>query len=363
MPVLSRYLLITFLRHALGMMIALSVVFMIFDVLSNAEEVTQNTDHIVTTLWRYMGLRFPAIFVFVMPISAFLGMLSMMHKMVKSLEMVAIGGMGMTIYKIATILTIGGFLLAGLQFSISEYVASESTIKLRLWAAQDYQNTPPPILKSDKTSWTWTQDYTLHYDAAAPDGKILHDVTLIQRTEEGLIERYIRADQAVYDQEQWHLRGWRDDNDDDNDKEQIFQERLTIDLDLKPNHLSITAETFEEIRFTQLFDLVVGNKSALSAAGSRSVLYKLWFQRKLAQPLSIILMIFMAVPLGLSLDRQYNGLLYGFGFILVGFMFFIAEKLLFSLGESAALPLFLAIWAPLLIFGTMSLWFMLYKQK
>lgn len=71
----------------------------------------------------------------------------------------------------------------------------------------------------------------------------------------------------------------------------------------------------------------------------------------------------MAVPLGLSLARQYNGLLYGFGFILVGFMFFIAEKLLFSLGESAALPLFLAIWAPLLIFGTMSLWFMLYKQE
>ena len=92
-------------------------------------------------------------------------------------------------------------------------------------------------------------------------------------------------------------------------------------------------------------------------------LYELWFQRKLAQPLSVLLMVILAAPMGLFIARRYNALLVSFGFIGVGFLYFITERILLSLGETAALPPFLAAWSPFLIFFTMSLWFMLHKQE
>lgn len=357
MNILSRYIMMMFLRHTLLILVGLNAVFMVFDVLSNAETVTQNAENALSSIWHYMGLRWPTILVLVMPMAALLGAMMTMHKMVKSREMVALISAGFTIYKIALVLMIGASLLAISQFIVSEYVASESSARLRLWADNDYKGTAPKAPEVDKTPWAAAGDYIVHYKTASPKGDILREPLIIHRSADGLIDEYIHAQRGIYKDGQWELS--KVYGQDFGMDPKNINGSLSMDLNLHPDDFSIPAQTYEEIRASTLWGLVFMDNDE----GMSSPLYNTWFQRKLAQPLSILLMVVMVTPLGLLTSRHYNTLLINFTFIMVGFVFFVSERVLLSLGESGYLPPFLAVWAPLLVFGTMSLWFMLHKQE
>lgn len=339
-----------FMRNTLVMLCGLTAVFMVFDVLSNAGDITKNTENSLQTLWHYMGLRFPIIFVLIVPMAALLGAMLTMHKLVKDSEMVVIAAAGVSIYKVTGFLIIGACFFAVIQFSISEYMASSSSTRLRLWAAKDYVGVPPNAPEIDRTLWVASGDYIVHYNTVSPNGHKLTDLFVVRRTKDRLIDEYIRADRAFYEDSIWRLENAYGHSS------QELGKSLLIDLDLHPDDFSVYAKNFAEIRSSRLWGLMFSDDP-------QSDLYSLWFQRKLAQPLGIILMVIMVAPMALFIPRRYNPLLVSFGFIMSGFVFFVNERLLLSLGESGALPSFLAIWSPLLIFGTMNLLFMLHKQE
>ncbi|MEZ5814244.1 MAG: LptF/LptG family permease [Alphaproteobacteria bacterium] len=343
MNIFSRYILTMFTRTALTMLAALTAVFLVFDILSNAGDITTNSNNALKTLLDYISLRLPGTFILIMPIAALLSAMITMHKMARSREMIAAFSAGFTIYRVALILSAGALFLSLVQFVLAETALSATSTRLRLWAAQDYAKTPPKAPETNKTTWAAAGDYILHYETASPDGHTLTNPLLIHRTKTGLIDDYTRARRAFYDGEAWQLLD-------------SAGKSVKINIPLHPDDFSIPAQTYEEIRLTQLWPLVF-------SSGQTTPLHTLWLQRKFAQPLSIIVMALLAAPLGLFMARQYNPLLTHFSFLMAGFSFFIMEKLLLSMGESAALPAFLAVWSPLLIFTAMSLWFMLYKQE
>ncbi len=350
MSIISRYILMMFTRNTAMMLCGLSAIFMVFDVLSNAGDITKNTENPLQALGHYMWLRLPIIFVLIAPMAALLGTMITMHKLVKDSEMTAIGAAGVSIYTVTRFLVTGACLLALIQLGVSEYVTSKSSTSLRLWADKGYVGTPPAAPEINRKLWVTSKDYIVHYETASLDGHKLRDLLIIRRTKDGLIEEYIRAGSASYEAPLWRLENAYGKTS------QELGKSILIDLSLHPDNFSIQAETFEEMRLSTLWGL-------MSSGAPQSNLYSLWFQRKLAQPLAIILMVIMVAPLALFIARRYNALLASFGFTLSGFVFFVSERVLLSLGESGVLPSFLAIWSPFLIFVMMSLWFMLHKQE
>jgi lipopolysaccharide export system permease protein len=86
--------------------------------------------------------------------------------------------------------------------------------------------------------------------------------------------------------------------------------------------------------------------------------YETWLQKRVALPVSSILMILLAAPVALSFGRRdkgvASGMAIGFG---LGFLYFITEGLVQSLGESGAVPPFFAAWLPALLFASIGgLW-------
>jgi lipopolysaccharide export system permease protein len=86
--------------------------------------------------------------------------------------------------------------------------------------------------------------------------------------------------------------------------------------------------------------------------------YETWLQKRIALPVSSILMILLAAPVALSFGRRdrgvASGMAIGFG---LGFLYFITEGLVLSLGESGAVPPFFAAWLPALLFASIGgLW-------
>ena len=359
MSVLFRYIFEMFLRHSFMFLLGLSAIFIIFDVLANASEITENSSNAFKTIWFYIGLRLPSVFILILPMVVLLSSMVTLHKLVKSQEMIAAGSAGFTIYKITGILLSGACLLAILQFIVSEYIATDTTARLRLWAEQNYTDVIPKAPEVEQKSWIASGNYIIHYEAATPNGHILFNPLFLRQTETGLIENYTRALVAFYENSQWILKNVYQNNF----KEQDSNISISIDLNLHPDDLSIQTKTFEETKLSYLWG-IISMRPELSeyTVTPHESLYELWLQRKLAQPLSVLLMVVLAAPMGLFIARRYNALLVSFGFIGAGFLYFITERILLSLGETATLPPFLAAWAPFLIFFTMSLWFMLHKQ-
>lgn len=352
MHVLFRYIFTAYLKHALIILCGLSLILLVFDVLANASDITQNTDHTLKTLFDYMRLRLPLIIILVLPMTSLLAAMLTMHKMVKSHEMVMIAGAGMTAYKVSLILMMAASSLAISSGLLSEYVASSSSIQLRLWAERDYAGSPQHY-EIKKELWSARGNDLLYYKAASPDGTILNAPLIIQRKDDGILQTYISAQSAIYlGNSEWRFNQIKSTNQRDTET----QDRLQINLPFNPDDFALPAKQFEETQISTLWQLVFN-------VSQQNTRYILWLQRKFAQPLSIILMALLASPIGLFATRQYNGLLVGFGFVIFGFSYFVIEKILISLGENGRLSTFFAVWSPLIIFGTLSSWFILYKQE
>ena len=81
--------------------------------------------------------------------------------------------------------------------------------------------------------------------------------------------------------------------------------------------------------------------------------YEAWLQKRFSLPVSSILMILLAAPVAHSLYRRDRGLAAGMaiGFGL-GFLYFISDGLVMSLGETGAVPPVVAAWLPILVFAS-----------
>jgi len=356
MNLLFRYILSINIRHAIVILCGLSGIFLVFDVLSNAGKVTQQADNIAVTLWYYVYLRLPGIIVLVMPVVALLSALMTMHRMLKYQEMVIVAATGFSIYRVMVILATGGAILAGLQFTVAEYVASDSATRLRLWAKQDYSGVPPVARDTNMTLWAASGPNIVLYRKAVSGGKVLLEPMIILRSEEGTIDTYIRARKALYLGPNWQL-------------EEVFSKSAgmkptsikaesTINLGLGPEDFRQPARSFEEMALGTIWQSIVTDDQE----GYQVETYQLWLQRKIVQPLGTVMMAVLAAALGMFMGRRYNAIVINSGFITAGFLFLFSEKLLLSWGESQILPPFLAVWSPLLIFTSLGCWYLLHKQ-
>lgn len=331
---------------------ALAGVFLVFDLLSNVGDITEQSDSVVATLLNYAVLRLPQMVVLIMPIAVLTGGLITMNRLLASQATVVMGAAGVSIYKLASILVVGAVVLALFQLLIASSIVPAASARLRIWAAEDYVGAPPTAVPEiEQRTWASAGRYILHYETASSDGTYLSEPLLIRLTNKKMIGQYIKAEYAKYRDGKW---SWTN----------IYGTEkgasVVLSLPLRPEDLSVSVFEPDEIGLLSLWRISYG----ASARGSdrASSLYRLWFQHKLAQPLGIVLMALLAAPAGLFVGRQYNIILANFGFLAVGFGYFIVDRLFFSMGSSGDLPLLLAVWAPLFIFGPMTLWIMLHRQ-
>ncbi len=121
----------------------------------------------------------------------------------------------------------------------------------------------------------------------------------------------------------------------------------TWDLTLNPNVLSIGLLEPEEMPLTQLS----GFTQHLKKNGLQAAEFEFSFWKRVLQPLTILVMLFLAVPFVFTAPRSINlGLQLLLGTI-VGFVFYILDSLLGQLSVVYQLPPFFAALLPILLFA------------
>ena len=351
MRTLPRYILRLFLGRAVAAVAGLTALLLVFDILANAGEIVARGAGVFVPLGHYAALRAPEVATLVTPLAALLAAMMTYAHLVTTSEMIAARAAGVSLRRVMGAVLVGAAVVAVAHGAFQQFVAQDTSARLRLWAERDYQGAPPSMTPQRAPAWFAAGDALVHADSSTPDGRRLDGVTVVRRDPQGRLIDLFDAAWADFSNGFWRFH----------EVARLIEReagapttraRLDLVLPISPKRFSTLAESADELGLGELWRL-----HNTPDAGSRpDSFYSFWLQRKIAQPVGALVLVLIAAPIALQAARRNRLLLASFGTVTAGFLFFVSERVLAALGETGLLPATIAAWTPAAVFSLLALW-------
>ena len=353
---LSFYMIRSFFKSAVFLVVGLTSLLMLFDLLANAEQITEHNHKILEPFMHYMGLRLPDIVVLVLPLAALMASLQTIVQKVSSHEIVIMRAAGVPSYRIAYMLVAGGLILMVMQFLMMNFVQVKTAKELQRWEKNDFRMQALYQPDEQVVDWIVVGNDLIDIGSSSVDGKLLNDIQVIKRDGQGQMQSYLQAVQAVWRDGEWTLFdvyipaiGRLD---------AANHSELSYDLGITPALFSKLAD--RSVEWT-LWDLYKNVKSQ-QVQDQPDYVYSLWLHRKVAGPMGVLVMVLLAMPVAIQIARNKALAQHVFLTIMAGFGFFILERLCETVGTVGELPPMVAAWSPAALYVVMSGWLLLMRE-
>jgi lipopolysaccharide export system permease protein len=343
---LSRYLARLFLARLLVILLGLAGLVILLDLLANSDEIIERGPGIAATLGRYSLLRLPGVLSQVIPVSVLLATLTMLVGLARHSELVAIFASGVSHFRLILTLLPTVLLVAVAQFLIEDRALPPANAELRAWGVGDFED----FTAKDAQGMTWfRQNGNFVRVREVADGRgSLSDIAIFRRDEAGRLIEKIEAESASYADRTWILEKVVRSRPDS--RETVSSDRLTWPGAIETSVLRLLSVHPRELPWSELTRLV-----EKAGYGNRPLyLYKVWLHKKVARPFATMMLILLAVAAvqWIHPRRQATGMLtIGIG---IGFVYWIFDELVMTIGEAGLLPAVIAAWAPPIILSTLS---------
>jgi lipopolysaccharide export system permease protein len=355
MMTFTRYALRIFLWNFFVLWISFTSLLQIVDLLNNSDEVLDRHPLDAMAVVEYAVWRLPELAVFLIPFSVLMAALLSLAKFERSNETLALKSAGTPYYQILLAFLPAVGLVAVLHFALTDQVVPRSIDHLM---SQDlYVDKKSKEDDEDQRVWVQDGDIIVEVGEVEKEGLELFNMRLYQRDDAGNIvdQRFVRH--ATFDvaKRTWTLEHIVDTKIvADRGTEVTRIPSATWDTQLGPEEFSELIERPQAMTTERLWSFATSAQIGVRP----TYFYETWLQKRVALPVSSILMILLAAPVALSFGRRdkgvASGMAIGFG---LGFLYFITEGLVLALGESGAVPPFFAAWLPALLFASIGgLW-------
>jgi lipopolysaccharide export system permease protein len=350
MNTFSRYVLRNFLWQFMLLLVGFTALLQLFDLLNNSAEILQ--DHLgeISAVAEYALLRLPEIASFLIPFAVLMGALITLGKMERNNEIMAYKAAGAPYFTILWAFLPAVGIVAILHFFIADRLVP---LSIQTLIARDLSAERNKSKNQAKDDPLFVQEGRLVVEAGAvgDDGALLSHLRIYERDETGKVTKQIFADVARFDPaaESWHLSNvWTTTLPKGGAAQTDRVDSMAWNSRLTPAEFSDLVEKPQAMTLEKIY----GFTSSTQVGVRPTYFYDTWLQKRIALPVSSILMILLAAPVAHSLHRRERGLASGMtvGFGL-GFLYFLTDGLVLSLGESGAVPPFLAAWLPILLFA------------
>lgn len=343
--VLGYYLSRLFLGRLVLMLFGLAATAILIDLVAASDDIIKPGDDVALVLGKYALFRLPGILSQVIPITVLVAALITFAGLARNSELAAILGAGVSPLKQVRVLLPAVALVAVVQFVIEDQALPRSTNALRDWGVGDYGD----VGQGDDDRPTWFRQGNNFVRMRSDDdtGDVMRGIDIFRRDAEGQLIERIQADSATYRDGVWSLKDVTRTLADEGtvtkspglDWPEAIEFSILRSLTLHPKEL-----TWIELR----------RLAARSGYATRPLyLYEMWIHKKIARPLATVLMVLLAVAsVQHILPRRQPGLMLTVG-IAIGFVFWICDELVVTVGEAGLLPPMVAAWAPPLVLGAL----------
>lgn len=336
--ILARYLTRLFVARLMAILFGLGSLAILMDIVANSDEIVSAGDSVAAAFGKYAILRLPGVVSQILPLTVLIAMLITMSGLARHSELIAITGSGVSQVRLIAAMLPAVAAIAALQFLLEDRIVPLATSELRAWGVGDFGSFAEK--DAGKKIWFRQGDSYVSVRRIAKRRAELIGVTIFERDAKGHVRERIDAERATYADGAWILETVSRTASDAQSVTTI--PRLTWTGAIDFSILESLSYHPKELPWSELRRL-----AAQSGFGNRPIyLYRVWLQKKIARPLATILMIVLAVASVQRLrPRQQGGLMLTVG-IAAGFIYWIFDELVLTVGEAGLLPVVVAAWAP-----------------
>ncbi|MCZ6771078.1 MAG: LptF/LptG family permease [Proteobacteria bacterium] len=349
---LKIYLGKLFLQQWIFLAVGFLSLILILDVMSNSDALVDLPNTAIANIFTYMYLRAPIVFVRIFPFTVVLAILISFMSLTRRLELVAMSGVGMSQINLLTALVPIGLLVGGLHFIIDDQLSTRATSALKTWGIGDYA--PSGGSGAPQSTWIRFQDRTLKIGLIARPSE-LHDIKVFLRDDRGIVVEMVQAKRAIFRNDSWHLQDEVRAVVPGADRSAAPAEVLE---GLDPELIRTLQADPDELDFITLTSVL----SQAEATSKPAYIYELEIHRRIAQPMFVIVVFLLIIPLFQRFDRREGTVAILFGGVGVSFVFFTFDNLMMALGEAGQLPAILAAWAGIALFSIIGAYMTISKQ-
>jgi LPS export ABC transporter permease LptF/LPS export ABC transporter permease LptG len=323
----------------------------IFDLGENIDEILKNKvgSGLVLNYYKYLSLQ---LFYEIAPILVLVTTLMTFSLLSRTNEITACKALGMSLYRLslpAIASTLVITLFCGYLESSVLPASNEKVAKLKDQIRG--RETARTYRRADR-QWLFGQGRYIynyiHYDPQQPS---LQRLQVFDFDERHRLARRLFTENAKYIGDAWvFTNGWtRSFEAVEVTGYTRFQEPKIVRYPETPEYFDSEIRPPEQMRYGELKDYI----EELKASGQAVPELQVELQKKIALPVTSLIMALVALPFAFRLGRQ--GALYGIGISIVLGIAFLAVFAFFStMGEAGVLPPAVAVWSPGAVFAFLS---------
>jgi lipopolysaccharide export system permease protein len=347
MPTLRRYVARQFAANMALVMLAFVSLLQLFELLASSDSIIKLHGTRVTAFAWHALLNMPEIVTVVTPIGALMAALLTLARLALQNEVLALKSAGLSYYRLVLAFMPVALAVGLINLLVADQLMPRTSRALVQWDADS------PRAKTDASIkdgfWVRDGDLLVRVVRVSQRGSKLSGVTLFERDKQGNVVLRVTAETAEHRDGAWQLQK---------------AERLSLAegelgkftaADTLPWNTRLTPRQFSEfasppgtLAFADLLRFITH-----AGTGSHPISYYLTLlHKRLALPLTSMMMVLLAAPVAQSMQRQ-GGLVRGMAIgVALGFLYFVANGFVLTLGEAGALPPAVAAWSPSLLFAT-----------
>lgn len=343
---LSRYLTRLFLARFAVVLIALVALITLLDVLANSDEVVEAGGGAAAALGRYTALRLPSVLSQAIPISVLLATLITLAGLARHSELAAMFAAGVSNIRLTLVLMPGVIIVAAAQFMIEDRALPFAIGELRAWGVGDYKDRAKGGVR--QKIWFRQGDNLMRVRRTWNDDQTLVGVTIFRRDPDGRLVEMIEAARATYANGAWNLDQVTRTPTDSGNPEVLS--RL-----IWPDAIDGAVLRSLSLHPRELPWSEVARLAERSGYGNRPLyLYEVWLHKKIARPVATIMLLLLGIAaVQMVHPRGPASIMIVIG-IAIGFVYWIFDGLVVTIGESGLLPSAMAAWIPPIVLASLA---------
>ena len=362
MKILTRYILIEFIKPLLLSLLAFSVIILIIRVFDEMHLIMEFKPSVVVT-FKYFLFQVPGLLIQIVPIAVLMAVLFSLSRLSKNSELIAMRSGGVSIFLVAVPLFFSGLAVCLCSILINESIVPITT----KWTnrTKTVQILHQPESSANKyrqnLSFIGAGGQIYHFGAFDGNNNTLSDILILEFEPNSHLKSRLDAKAAKFENGEWffydgYLRAF-----DDNDSEISVQpfEKISIGLPEKPGDFLKEQKEPRELNMLELIAYI----NQLKHNGSDYHKEMVELNEKVAFPFGCVILAILGIPWGWSM-RKYSGVVISFGIcLLVAFFYLGGMQIGHSLGDSGVISPFLSMWIMNIVFAVLGPIFLIWKNR
>jgi LPS export ABC transporter permease LptG/LPS export ABC transporter permease LptF len=350
--ILDRYVATSYLRVLLLSTLAMAGIFYISTFVDLSDQVFKGV-----ATWGMLGSYFwyaaPQYFYYILPLAVLLATLVTIGLLTKNSELIVMKACGISLYRVAMPMLIGGLLAGGIMFLLEESTLGPSNRQAEALRHVIRGGSPQTFDVLNRRWMVGTSDEIYHYGYFDPRERQLSAVSVFE-FDEGMttLRRRVFAERAMYvgsgtGSDTWRAeQGWMREFD-ERGEPQTFNAFAETQVAIEPAaYFTTQAPDPAYMSYSQLRGYI----TRLRESGFDVVAQQVALERKISFPFVTLIMTLIAVPFAVTTGRR--GAMYGIGIgIVLAISYWVTFSIFAALGTGGLMSPLLAAWAPNLLFA------------